>query len=116
MTPQQDAILREITAIAETMDTKFIVGVDALLDLPFLNFIGAPVSALPSLWIVVRAFMLEIPGEKLVWMLSNIGVDLGIGLIPVPFANMAADAFWKANIKNLNIIHDHFVLPPYKRR
>jgi hypothetical protein len=118
LTPEQAAILREITEIAAMMDAKFLglFGVDALLDLPFLNFIGAPAAALPSLWIVLRAKMLGLPSDKLVRMLANIGLDTGIGLIPVPGVNMVADALYKANLKNLNIVLDHFGQPPYKRR
>lgn len=117
-TPDQQAILDEITAIAEVMDTRFLglFGVDALLDLPFLNFLGAPAAALPSLWIVLRAKMLGLPNDKLVKMLANIGLDTGIGLVPIPGANMVADALYKANISNLNIVRAHFGMSPYKRR
>jgi Domain of unknown function (DUF4112) len=118
LTPEQEAILSEITQIAATMDVKFfgLFGVDALLDLPFLNFIGAPAAALPALWIVLRAKMLGLPSEKLVRMLANIGLDTGLGLIPIPAANMVADALYKANIKNLNIVRAHFSQPPYKKQ
>jgi hypothetical protein len=112
------AILNELIELAKLMDTKFLglFGVDALLDLPFLNFLGAPAAALPSLWIVLRAKMLGLPSDKLVRMLGNIGIDMGIGLVPVPGVNMIADALYRANIKNLNIVLDHFGEPPYKRR
>jgi Domain of unknown function (DUF4112) len=119
MTPQQEAILREITEVAKLMDTKVcgLFGLDALADfIPVLNMIGAPLAALPSLWIVWRAKMMDVPNDKLVRMLGHIGIDTGIGLIPVPGVNFVADALYQANIKNLNLIHDHFGLPPYKRR
>lgn len=115
----KENILKEITEVAKLMDTKVfgLFGLDALADvLPFLNFLGSPTAALPSLWIVWRAKNLEVPNYKLVRMLGNIGIDTGIGLIPVPGVNTVADALYKANIKNLNLIHDHFGLPPYKRR
>jgi Domain of unknown function (DUF4112) len=119
LTPQQQAILKEITEVAKLMDAKLggVIGLDALADLiPFLNVVGSPAAALPSLWIVWRAKMMDVPNDKLVRMLGNIGIDTGIGLIPVPGVNFVADALFKANILNLNIIHDHFGLPPYKRR
>jgi Domain of unknown function (DUF4112) len=115
----KENILKEITEVAKLMDTKVfgLFGLDALADvLPFLNFLGSPAAALPSLWIVWRAKMMDVPNDKVVRMLGNIGIDTGIGLIPVPGVNVVADAIYKANIANLNIIHDHFGLPPYKRR
>lgn len=115
----KENILKEITEVAKLMDTKVfgLFGLDALADfIPFLNVLGSPVAALPSLWIVWRAKNLDVPNDKLVRMLGQIGLDTGIGLIPVPGVNMVADALYKANVKNLNLIHDHFGLPPYKRR
>jgi hypothetical protein len=115
---RQAAILREITEVAHLLDSAFNIpiinksfGVDPLLGTVW--GLGDAVSFLPATYIILRSASLGLPSYKLVRMLKNTLIDTGIGLIPI--AGQAADFFLKANIANLNIIHEHFGLPPYKR-
>jgi len=119
MTPQEKLIIQEITEIVRLMDSAFTIpiikksfGIDPLLGL--IWGFGDVVAVIPALYIVARSKFLGLPNFKLIKMLRNLGLDAGIGL--VPFVGQAADFFFKSNVKNLNIIHDHFGLSPYKRR
>lgn len=118
MDERQAAILREITEVAHLLDSAFnipiinkSIGIDPLLGTVW--GLGDAVSFLPATYIILRSATLGLPSYKLVRMLKNTLIDTGIGLIPI--AGQAADFFIKANIANLNIIHEHFGLPPYKR-
>jgi hypothetical protein len=118
LTDTNQKILREIHQLARTMDSAFEVpvirksfGIDAVAGL-FPGF-GDFITILPSLYIVWRAKSMDIPKEKLIEMLGNIIVDTATGSIPI--MGDFFDFFWKSNIKNINIIHDHFGLPSYKQ-
>ena len=115
---RQQAILQEITEVAKLLDSAFnipiinkSVGIDPLLGTVW--GLGDAVSFLPATYIILRSTSLGLPSYKLVRMLRNVLIDTGIGLIPI--VGQATDFFIKANIANLNIIHEHFGLPPYKR-
>jgi|688.fasta_scaffold63099_3 hypothetical protein len=115
---RQQAVLQEITEVAKLLDSAFnipiinkSVGIDPLLGTVW--GLGDAVSFLPATYIILRSTSLGLPSYKLVRMLRNVLIDTGIGLIPI--VGQATDFFIKANIANLNIIHEHFGLPPYKR-
>jgi hypothetical protein len=118
MDERQQAILQEITEVAQLLDSAFnipiinkSVGLDPLIGMAW--GLGNLVSLFPATYIIIRSTTLGLPSYKLVRMLRNTLIDTGIGLIPL--AGQATDFFIKANIANLNVIHDHFGLPPYKR-
>ena len=118
MDERQQAILQEITEVAQLLDSAFnipiinkSVGLDPLIGMAW--GLGNLVSLFPATYIIIRSTALGLPSYKLVRMLRNTLIDTGIGLIPL--AGQATDFFIKANIANLNVIHDHFGLPRYKR-
>lgn len=120
LTPEQMAILLQIENIARFMDSairvpviKFRFGADSVIGL-ILPGIGDVAGALASGYIVLQANKLGLPSAKIARMVSNILVDTGVGI--VPFAGDILDIAVKANLKNANLIREHFRLPPLVRK
>jgi hypothetical protein len=106
---RQDAIAR-ITLVAKLMDSAFMipglnrrVGLDAVLGL--VPGVGDALSAALASYIIWEARQLGLPRWKIARMIGNVAVDTAIGVIP--FAGDVFDVFFKANQRNLRIIHDH---------
>jgi Domain of unknown function (DUF4112) len=67
---------------------------------------GDAVLALVSLYIVHEAHKLGLPKHKLTRMLTNVGIEALGGIVPV--AGDLFDMAFKANLRNLAIIEQHF--------
>ncbi|ORE98530.1 DUF4112 domain-containing protein [Aurantimonas sp. 22II-16-19i] len=103
--------LRRVAKVARVMDTAIRIpgtgisfGGDSIVGL--IPGVGDAGTALVSLWIVNEARRLGMPSHKLAKMLANVGVDFGLGAVPL--VGDVFDLFFKANRKNLAIILDHF--------
>jgi hypothetical protein len=110
---RQDAIAR-ITLVAKLMDSAFMipglnrrVGLDAVLGL--VPGVGDALSAALASYIIWEARQLGLPRWKIARMIGNVAVDTAIGVIP--FAGDVFDVFFKANERNLRIVHDHLGTP-----
>lgn len=110
---REDAIAR-VTMVAKLLDSAFLipglnrrVGLDAVLGL--VPGIGDAVSAALASYIIWEARQLGLPRWKIARMVGNVAVDTAIGAIP--FAGDVFDVFFKANQRNLRIIHEHLGLP-----
>lgn len=110
---REDAIAR-ITLVAKLMDSAFLVpglnrrvGLDAVLGL--VPGVGDALSAALSSYIIWEAHQLGLPRWKIARMVGNVAMDTAIGAIP--FAGDVFDVFFKANERNLRIIHDHLGTP-----
>jgi len=79
--------------------TNFRVGVDPVLGA--LPVAGDVVSAGFSLYIVLESARLGVSFTTLLRMIANITVDVAGGSIP--YAGTLFDAFWKANVRNLEL-------------
>ena len=108
-----DAIAR-VTMVAKLMDSAVLipglnrrVGLDAVLGL--VPGIGDAVSAALASYIIWEARQLGLPGWKIARMIGNVAVDTAIGAIPL--AGDVFDVFFKANQRNLRIIHEHLGTP-----
>jgi hypothetical protein len=119
LTPEQRRILQQVETLARLLDSAVNVpglnrriGVDGLLGL-FLPVVGDALAALASGFIVMQARKLGLPPAKLTKMISNILVDTGVGAVPL--AGDIFDFAVKANLKNANIIREHFQLPPMRQ-
>lgn len=100
--------LRLATTLTHLMDDqfsfgKFKFGLDPILGL-FPGF-GDILSLALSLYIIFIGMMLRLPEDKMGLMIKNVIVDFLIGLLPV--VGDISDVFYKANRKNLQIIHEH---------
>lgn len=119
LTQEQMRILKQVETLARVLDSAVNVpglnrriGVDGLLGL-FLPVVGDALAAVASGFIVMQARKLGLPSAKLSKMLSNILIDTGVGAVPL--AGDIFDLAVKANLKNANIIREHFHLPPMRQ-
>ncbi len=106
---REDSIAR-ITLLAKLLDSAFLipgtnrrVGFDAVIGL--VPGIGDAISTILASYIIWEARQLGLPRWKIARMMANVAVDTAIGAIPL--AGDAFDLFFKANERNLRIIHDH---------
>jgi len=108
--PTQADSLARITLVANLLDsafeipgTKHRVGLDAVIGL--VPGIGDAITTILSSYIIWEARQLGLPRWKIARMIGNVAVDTAIGAIPI--AGDAFDFVFKANRRNLRIIHDH---------
>lgn len=107
---KQLATLRKIRRLARLLDTaigipgtKFRIGLDPILGL--IPGGGDLITAAFSLYILFLATRFGLPGEKINKMLWNIGLEAVVGMVPL-FGDIF-DAYYKSNIRNLEILEDH---------
>lgn len=105
-----DALAR-MDLLATLLDSAFMlpgidrrVGIDAVLGL--VPVVGDALSALLSAYIIWEARRLGLPRWKIARMIGNVAVDTAVGAIPV--VGDAFDVLFKANRRNMRIVHDHF--------
>jgi hypothetical protein len=112
--PSREDAMARITLVAKLMDSAFLipglnrrVGLDAVLGL--VPGVGDALSAALASYIIWEARQLGLPRWKIVRMIGNVAADTAIGAIP--FAGDVFDVFFKANERNLRIIHEHLGTP-----
>ena len=103
--------LRRLRRLAWLLDgaaripgTRFRFGLNSLIGLA--PGIGDTVLAGISLWIVWEARALGVPSHKLARMLGNVGLEAAMGAVPL--LGDAMDVVFKANLRNIAIIDEHF--------
>jgi hypothetical protein len=113
--PSRADSLARITALSQLLDNAFLipglnrrVGLDAIIGL--IPGVGDAVSTLLASYIIWEARQLGLPRWKIARMIGNVAVDTAIGAIPV--AGDAFDLFFKANQRNLRIVHEHLKRSP----
>lgn len=109
-TAKQLATLKKIRRLARLLDTaigipgtKFRIGLDPILGL--IPGGGDLITAGFSLYIIFLATRFKLPGEKINKMLWNIGLEAVVGIVPL-FGDIF-DAYFKSNIRNLEILENH---------
>lgn len=105
-----DATLQRLDRLAYWLDERFRLpgtnvrmGLDGLLGL--IPGIGDVLGGLLSAYILLEAWRLGLPNSVLVRMLSNIGIDVFVGAVPL-FGDLF-DIGWKANRRNVNLLLRH---------
>jgi len=103
--------IARLDVLASLLDTAFIVpgtnirfGVDALIGL--VPGIGDVVTTLMSLYIVQEARALGAPRHLIARMLVNVALDGVVGAVPL--LGDAFDVMWRANRRNVALLHAHF--------
>jgi hypothetical protein len=92
--------------------TGFRFGLDSIIGL--VPGIGDLVGGALSLYIVLEAARLGVPRALLVRMGYNVAVDAVVGSVPV--LGDLFDAGYKANLRNLALVHEHLQLPSASRK
>lgn len=115
----RDRALRRLDTLGYLLDssirvpgTKFRFGADAIVGL--VPGLGDAAGSLMSAYIVVQAARLGAPASSLLRMLLNVGIEALVGAIP--FAGDLFDAVFKANLRNLALLHAELERPGSTRR
>ncbi|MBP9719015.1 MAG: DUF4112 domain-containing protein [Candidatus Levybacteria bacterium] len=100
--------LQIATFLTHLLDEQFKIGkvrfgLDPILGI--IPFFGDFLSLGLSVYIFFIAHMLGLPQNKKETMIRNIITDFLIGLIPI--LGDVSDIFYKANSKNLRLLHEH---------
>ncbi|MEC4983675.1 MAG: DUF4112 domain-containing protein [Oscillatoria sp. PMC 1068.18] len=105
--------LKRIRKLSRLMDTaigipgtKFRIGIDPIIGL--VPGAGDLVSTAFSAYIIYLATRFRLPGEDLRKMIFNVGLEFVIGTVPL-FGDIF-DAFYKSNIRNLEILEKHLMV------
>ncbi len=107
--------LERMARFARTMDTAFRIpmtnvrfGADAVISL--VPGLGDLAAAGMGLFVVNEARKLGLPWHKIARMVGNLGIDAVFGAAPV--VGTVFDVFFKAHMRNIDIILDHFDYRP----
>src|SRR3989441_11531846 len=105
--PSSVQIERELEVLTQLMDNQFRIplldwrfGFNAIIDL--IPEFGDIATTIVALYILVSAVRYRVPKITLLRMGVNIGIYFIGGL--VPFAGDLFDAWWKPNIRNINLL------------
>lgn len=104
--------IKIVTNFSKLMDEQFKIGpfkfgLDPLVGL--IPGLGDILPAALSCYLIWIAWVHELPKKKIIKMVFNILLDLGLGLIPI-IGNIT-DFFFKSNTKNLEILKSHLEEP-----
>lgn len=116
--PVLEARLRELRQLAWLLDARFRIpgtgwriGLDGLIGV--IPGIGDGLPMLAGAWIIWRSAQLGMPQTTLLRMVGNLLIDAAAGSVPV--LGDVFDVAFKANLRNLDLLHEHFGLPPMRR-
>lgn len=116
--PSMEARLRKLRRVAWLVDgafrlpgTRFRFGLNSLIGLT--PAAGDAVLALISLYIVNEARRLGLPRETLARMVGNVVIEAVAGTVPV--LGDLFDMGFKANLRNLALIEEHFGVPAWRQ-
>jgi len=105
--PTAIQVNRELEVLSQLMDNQFQVpvigwrfGLNAIIDL--IPEVGDIATTIVALYILVSAVRYRVPKITLLRMGLNIAIYFIGGL--VPFAGDLFDAWWKPNIRNINLL------------
>lgn len=107
-TKQMELHLKVIEGLAKLLDREFKIfniriGLDPILGL--IPGIGDVISLILSLYIIWVATQFKLPQDKLAMMIGNVFFDFILGLFPI--VGDAADFLFRANHRNMKILHAH---------
>jgi hypothetical protein len=107
---QVRAALRRVEQLAYWLDdryrlpgTRFRVGLDGIVGL--IPGVGDAVTSTLTAYIIYEAWRLGVPSSMLARMLANLGIDTVVGIVPV--VGDLLDIGFKANRRNLRLLHRH---------
>jgi hypothetical protein len=105
-----DAARARLAALARFLDsavrvpgTSVRIGADVLLNV--VPGVGPLVASGISSYLIYEARRLGVPTSVLLRMVGNVGIDFAIGAVPV--LGWFADAFWRSNSRNMDLLNAH---------
>ncbi len=105
--PSSIQIERELEVLSQLMDNQFHVpvlgwrfGFNAIIDL--IPEFGDIATTIVALYVLVSAVRYRVPKITLLRMGVNIAIYFLVGLVPV--GGDLFDAWWKPNIRNINLL------------
>ena len=119
--PERERAAREIDVelLARLMDSVFSIpgtrirfGLDAIIGL--IPGLGDTLTSFVSLYILKVASLSGVPRVTLVRMALNIGIDYVVGIVPL--MGDVFDVYWKANLKNVELLQRHLQATPAAER
>ena len=117
--PEERRRLDRLQRIALLLDnaipipgTRYRVGLDPILGL--IPGVGDAVGTAMAGYILVEAARFGVPRSVLLRMLLKIGIDTAVGAVPA--VGDVFDFVWKADAKNLALLHEHLGRPVPTRR
>jgi len=119
MRPTAIQVDRELEVLSQLMDNQFQVpvigwrfGLNAVIDL--IPEVGDIATTIVALYILVSAVRYRVPKITLLRMGLNIAIYFTGGL--VPFAGDLFGAWWKPNIRNINLLRRRATLSAEEAR
>lgn len=110
--PSSEASLRRMQAVANLLDTAFIVpgtrqrvGIDAIIGL--VPGVGDVLTTILSSYIIWEARNLGVSRFALTRMLANLGIHATIGSLPL--IGDIFDAFFRVNQRNMKIVRSQML-------
>ncbi|OUL17343.1 hypothetical protein BV378_38610 [Nostoc sp. RF31YmG] len=107
------ATLNRIRKLSRLMDTSiripgigFRIGIDPIIGL--VPGAGDLISTAFSAYIIYLATRFGIPRQDLTKMIFNVGLEAVVGTVPL--IGDLFDAFYKSNIRNLEILEQHLTV------
>jgi len=98
-----DALARFLDSAVRVPGTSVRIGADTLLNV--VPGVGPLVAKAIAGYLIVEARRLGVPNRTLLRMAGNVGIDFLVGAVPV--LGWVADAFWRANSRNLDLLNAH---------
>ncbi len=105
--PSSIQVERELEVLSQLMDNQFRVpvlgwrfGFNAIIDL--IPEFGDLATTIVALYVLVSAVRYRVPKITLLRMGVNIAIYFLVGLVPI--AGDLFDAWWKPNIRNINLL------------
>jgi hypothetical protein len=110
MAELDEPALRRLDRLARLLDeafripgTRFRIGIDGLIGMA--PGVGDLVTAAIALYPVIEAARLGVPNRVLARMLVNVGIDTGLGAVPV--VGDIFDIAFKSNRRNIDLLRKH---------
>lgn len=107
---EREELMARLDNWATNMDARFRIpftpirfGLDPLVGI--IPALGPVLGVLLSVYIFGAAFRHKLPLRSMARMVSNIAIEFIVGLIPV--LGPMFDVYWRANIKNVDLLREH---------
>lgn len=116
---RETGLVRRLDSLAYLLDNSIPIpgtgrrfGLDAVIGL--IPGVGDAAGAVLSGYIVLEAARIGAPPSVIARMLLNLGIEAVVGALP--FAGDLFDAWWKANDRNVRLLHQVVDRPGAARR